>query len=246
MDRRADAAGDGGNRNQDHMYPAPEPGVPDPAVWATLAHDGAPTPHPANASKPRRKPRRRLPPEVLTDAEVRGLLDACPDSVTGQRNAALIALLYRAGLRINEALQVRPKDVDGPGGMVRVLFGKRGYARTVGLDAGAMALVSEWLATRHRLGLGERAPLFCSVYGNVLTAAYIRRLLPNLARKAGIFKRVHAHGLRHTHAAQLRSEGVDIVIISKQLGHVSITTTARYLDHIAPLAVVEAMRRRVW
>ncbi|MBC7771258.1 MAG: hypothetical protein H7210_02065 [Pyrinomonadaceae bacterium] len=46
------------------------------------------------------------------------------------------------------------------------------------------------------------------------------------------------------HAGQLRSEGVDIGIISKQLGHVSITTTARYLDHIAPLAVVEAMRKR--
>jgi site-specific recombinase XerD len=88
--------------------------------------------------------------------------------------------------------------------------------------------------------------LFCSVYGNVLIAAYIRRLLPNLARKASIFKRVHAHGLRHTHAAQLRSEGVDIGIISKQLGHVSITMTARYLDHIAPLAVVEAMRKRAW
>jgi integrase len=44
----------------------------------------------------------------------------------------------------------------------------------------------------------------------------------------------------------LREEGVDIGIISKQLGHRSITTTARYLDHIAPLAVIEAMRRRRW
>jgi len=54
------------------------------------------------------------------------------------------------------------------------------------------------------------------------------------------------HGLRHTHAAQLRVEGVDIGIISRQLGHVSITTTVRYLDHIAPRAVIEAMRRRRW
>jgi len=52
--------------------------------------------------------------------------------------------------------------------------------------------------------------------------------------------------LRHTHAAQLRQEGVDIGIISKQLGHRSIATTAAYLDHICPFAVVEAMRRRVW
>jgi integrase len=59
-------------------------------------------------------------------------------------------------------------------------------------------------------------------------------------------RRVHAHGLRHTHAAQLRAEGVDIGIISRQLGHTSITTTARYLDHLAPTAVIEAMRRRSW
>ena len=56
----------------------------------------------------------------------------------------------------------------------------------------------------------------------------------------------YAHGLRHTHAAQLRVEVVDIGIISRQLGHRSIATTARYLDHIAPQAVIDAMRRRCW
>jgi integrase len=55
---------------------------------------------------------------------------------------------------------------------------------------------------------------------------YLRRLFSNLAAKAGVAKRVHAHGFRHTHAAQLPSEGVDIGIISKQLGHRSITRTA--------------------
>ena len=67
-----------------------------------------------------------------------------------------------------------------------------------------------------------------------------------IAFRAGIEKRVHAHGLRHTHAAQLRTEGVDIAIISRQLGHASINTTARYLDHLAPTAVIEAMRSRAW
>jgi integrase len=76
--------------------------------------------------------------------------------------------------------------------------------------------------------------------------AYIRRLLPVLGRRAGIDKRVHAHGLRHTHAAQLREEGLDIGVISKQLGHRSISTTAHYLDHIAPWTVVDALSRRSW
>jgi site-specific recombinase XerD len=88
--------------------------------------------------------------------------------------------------------------------------------------------------------------VFCSAHGTRLTEAYVRRLLPYLARRAGIDKRVHAHGLRHTHAAELRGEGFDIGIISKQLGHASIATTARYLDHIAPWAVVEAVGRREW
>ena len=71
-------------------------------------------------------------------------------------------------------------------------------------------------------------------------------IAPRLAKKAGIEKRVHPHGLRHTHAAELREEGVDIAIISRQLGHSSIATTARYLDHIAPQTVIDTVRAREW
>jgi integrase len=67
-----------------------------------------------------------------------------------------------------------------------------------------------------------------------------------LGRPAGLAKRIHAHGLRHTLAAQLREEGVDIGVISKQLGHSSISTTAHYLDHIAPWTVVDQIARRAW
>jgi integrase len=66
------------------------------------------------------------------------------------------------------------------------------------------------------------------------------------ASRSGLEGCVDARGLRHPHTAQLRAEGVDIAIISRQLGHSSITTTARYLDHIAPTAVIEAMRCRSW
>ena len=109
-----------------------------------------------------------------------------------------------------------------------------------------MAILAEWLVHRRGYDVGDGAPLFCTRSGQRVTTAYIRRMLPNLAELAGIHKRVHAHGLRHTHAAELRAEGVDIGIISKQLGHVSIATTIRYLDHIAPRAVVEAVAGRRW
>ncbi len=173
-------------------------------------------------------------------------MGACPGTPVGLRNRALIALLYRAGLRIAEALALRPKDVDPSAGTIRVMHGKGDQSRTVGVDAGALAVLADWVAVRASVGGGLYDPILCGRGGRPLGSGYIRRLFSQLGMKAGIAKRVHAHGLRHTHAAQLRSEGVDIGIISKQLGHRSITTTATYLDHICPYAVVEAVRARRW
>ena len=116
----------------------------------------------------------------------------------------------------------------------------------VGIDPGGLHHLREWIDVRSEFNLNGCHPLLCTRTGTRMTDAYIRRLMPRLGQKAGIAKRVHAHGLRHTHAAELRAEGIDIGIISKQLGHRSIATTARYLDHIAPYAVVEAIHRRVW
>ena len=196
---------------------------------------------------PRPRPRRRLPPEVLTPGEIAHLIAASSgDSYTEVRNRALIAVLYRSGLRIAEALALHPKDVDPDRSSIRVLRGKGGRSRTVGIDAGGLEMLRPWLERRARMGFTGIHPLFCSGWGKPLGSGYIRRMLPALARRAGIAKRVHAHGLRHTHAAELREEGVDIGVISKQLGHSDISTTARYLDHIAPWAVVETMRQREW
>lgn len=201
----------------------------------------------ANSKPITQVPKRRLPPEVLTDAEICALMNACGrHAPTGIRNRALIVLLYRTGLRINEALNLFPKDLQLTDGSVRVLKGKGGKARTVGMDLGAIAIVERWLDARSRLSLSGRQRLFCTLRGQPVATAYIRVLLKRLAAKAGINKRVHAHGFRHTHAAQLRAEGIDIAIISRQLGHTSISTTARYLDHLAPRAVIETMRGRGW
>jgi integrase len=159
-----------------------------------------------------------------------------------------VAVLYRSGLRVREALALDVKDIDLDACAVRVLRGKGGRSRTVGIDRSGAAAVQEWLRLRRRLGAPARGPVFLSIRGGAvagpMTTAYARVLLPRLGRQAGIAKRVHPHGLRHTLAVELREEGVDIAIISKQLGHRSVSTTARYLDHIAPLAVIEAMRSR--
>lgn len=78
-----------------------------------------------------------------------------------------------------------------------------------------------------------------------MAPAAVRMLLPTLAARAGRVKRVHAHGLRHTHASQLREEGLDIGLISKQLGHTRIETTARYLEKRAEYVCAVAHPRHV-
>ena len=134
----------------------------------------------------RPKPRTRRPPEVLTDAEVRALLAACGDfGSVAARHKAMLALLYRAGLRISEALSLRPHDLDFEAGTVRVRFGKGGSDRVAGLDAGAAALVRQWLEKRRGWDLPPGAPLLCSSSGRMVTTAYVRRLMPRLARRAG-------------------------------------------------------------
>lgn len=190
---------------------------------------------------------RKLPPEVLTREEVNALMRVCSKRApTGLRNRALIAMLYRGQLRIGEALALKPKDLGRKAGTVRVLHGKGDKARTIGLDSGAWAILELWLQCRQRLGLSGRHPLFCTLQGRPLLASYCRSLFARLGRKAGIEKRVHPHGLRHTGAAELRAEGVDIGVISRQLGHATVATTSRYIAHLHPTAVVEAMKRREW
>lgn len=190
---------------------------------------------------------RKLPPEPLTEAEVLRLIAACSRTApTGIRNRALIAVMWRAGLRISEALALKPADVDHDACSVRVLHGKGNRARTAGIDPDALALVQRWLDTRKGRGINGRAPLFCTLDGRPLQTAYVRSLLKRKAAAAGIEKRVHPHGLRHTHATELAAEGTPINVISAQLGHASSATTARYLDHIGAHQVVEHMRQRTF
>jgi site-specific recombinase XerD len=190
---------------------------------------------------------RTYPAEVLTPGEVRRLLARCSQtSATGTRYRALITVMYRAGLRCSEALALHLKDVDLRVGSITVLHGKGDRRRTVGIDPGAARIVAVWLEYRSRLDLPGDAPLFCTLRGRPIPPSQIRTLLPRLARRAGITKRVHPHGLRHTHAFELMMEGVPMPVIQAQLGHASLATTDTYLSHIAPKQVIETIRERQW
>jgi hypothetical protein len=157
----------------------------------------------ATAARPQRrpKPKRRLPPEVLTDEEVRALLDACGRyTPVALRNRALITLMYRAGLRVSEALALaaqgrgpRERDRPRPAREGRPVPGRGPRPRRGGRRGG--------LARRTRQGptgggTGERgrrpstrplaaAPLLCTAYGTPVTTGYVRRLMKRLGAKPG-------------------------------------------------------------
>jgi site-specific recombinase XerD len=217
-----------------------------------LAHSGSPITRPGY-KRGRRPPNfgKTYPAEILTREEIDRLLSACSrQGASGLRMRALIVVMWRAGLRVGEALALRAKDVDLDEGTIAVLHGKGDRARTVGVDPQALAVVEAWIRVRRELGIGAAAPLFCTISGQSrgkrIGDPYVRDALKELACKAGIEHRVHPHGLRHTHAAELAREGVPVHVIRRQLGHLSLETTARYIDHLTPLEVIEAMRRRSW
>jgi integrase/recombinase XerD len=147
---------------------------------------------------------KRYPVEVLTPDEVRAIAAQCSTTTSyGIRHRALIVLLYRTGLRISEALALRPKDINLDIGSVTVLHGKGNRLRTVGIDPGADPHIEAWLERRESFGPPADAPLFCTPRGESLGANSLRQSLRTLARRAGIEKRVHPHGFRHTHAYEL-------------------------------------------
>lgn len=110
---------------------------------------------------------------------------------------------------------------------------------------------------RRAHGINGRVPIFCSVAdgskgagvrqpGKPLASAYVRALLPRLAERAGIDKRVHAHGLRHSHATELVQAGFPLHVIAGQLGHASTATTDAYLTKLMPSERIKALRAARW
>ena len=169
------------------------------------------------------------------------------------RTRSLIAVLYGAGLRISEALALLPKDLDLAGGTVTVQFGKGGRRRVSALLPDAVPLVAAWLERRARYPLHPTAPVFCTVStgavrgkptwpGLPLRHESVRVTLNRLRERAGLHKRVHAHGFRHSHACLLRERGWDVEAIRLQLGHSSLLVTGRYLEHLGATDLPALMR----
>jgi site-specific recombinase XerD len=189
----------------------------------------------------------RLDPDVLTAVEVEALLKVCSRRApTGIRNRAVFAIAYRSGLRVSEILALHLKDIDFDHGTLAVCHGKGDKARVVGVDTGTAELIVRWLQVRSKLGISRSRPVFTTLQGNPLDPSYFRHALPRLARRAGIEKRTHMHGLRHAHAISLDRAGATPSMIRDALGHSSLSTTDRYLRRLGTGESVAFVRDRPW
>jgi integrase len=161
------------------------------------------------------------------------------------RTRGLIAILWRAGLRISEALALTESDLDPKTGSVLVRVGKGGKRRTVGMDDWAWEHVGRWTEHRIQLPIG---PLFCVLAsptrGRGWSATAARGELHRLAAEAGVRRRFAPHQLRHAHAIEMAHEGIPLPIIQRQLGHAHLGITSIYLQGIDTREIVDTVHHR--
>lgn len=187
--------------------------------------------------------------EALTPDEAMRLLEAVGHGPANVRDRAYLVMLFRCGLRNNEARMLDLRDLirDREAWSARVRFPKgvesgRGKPRELGIDARTREYLEQWLVIR-----GSAAgPLFLTRNGRRLDTSHLRRKVKVLAKAAAIKRPVHVHALRHCFARQMHDEGVSLRLIQLALGHASLNTTAIYLSSLGDPEVIAATSEREW
>jgi len=186
-----------------------------------------------HAGRPPRNKGMSYPADPPTVEEIIAVMRQADDNRHGWRLRALIVVLWRSGLRIQEALALTEPDLDPRRGSLLVRHGKGGRRREIAMDAWGWEQLRPWLASRRDLPVG---PLFCVIdgptRGRPWSSAAVRVELRRLAGQAGVRRRFAPHQLRHAHAVELAREGVPLNIIQRQLGHANLGTTSVYLQGI--------------
>lgn len=181
-------------------------------------------------------------PEYLTTDEV-DRLEASVDleKPEGQRNRAIIEVLFSCGLRVSELVTLRLSQLYMDEQYVRV-YGKGAKERLVPISSRAVAELTAWFSDRAQLNIkpGEEDYVFLNRRGAHLTRTMILIMLKRQAEAAGIQKTISPHTLRHSFATALLEGGADLRIIQLLLGHETIGTTEIY-THLT----TQSLRRTV-
>jgi len=195
--------------------------------------------------RPPKNKGQRFPADPPPVEEIIAVMRATGNGADGARLRALIIVLWRAGLRISEALDLAETDLDRSRGAVLVRAGKGGRRREVGMDRWAWDQLTTYLEVRAALPVGA---LFCVLHGPTAgrrwEASAARRQLRRTAEAAGVRRRFAPHQLRHAHAIELAHEGVPLVVIQRQLGHCNLGVTSIYLEGIDSSEIIDTVHSR--
>lgn len=175
------------------------------------------------------KSRSKLPQRILTETEVIRMIDR----ETSQRNHAMLRLMYHAGLRVSEVVNLKWEDVRETGnGAVLDVWGKGEKQRYISISAD---MYRELRTLNGQVGSDRY--VFQSRESKAGTlpmdTSQVDRIVLVAAKRAGIDKHVSAHWLRHAHASHALDNGAPIQVVQDTLGHASLVTTTRYA-HIKP------------
>jgi site-specific recombinase XerD len=188
---------------------------------------------------------RRYPADPPRVEEIVSVMRAAGEGVCATRLRGLIVVLWRAGLRVGEALALAESDLDPARGAILVRHGKGDKRREAGMDEWAWDQVSPWLRARQAFPVG---PLFCIVVGPTAggpwTSTAVRSEFREIGRRAGVRRRFAPHQLRHAHAVEMAREGVPLNIIQRQLGHANLGITSIYLQGIDSGEIIDAVHSR--
>ncbi|RYZ08990.1 MAG: site-specific tyrosine recombinase XerD [Myxococcales bacterium] len=192
-------------------------------------------------------------PRALGEQEMLTLIEApSPDTLRGLRDRAMLSMMYAAGLRVSELVQLTIGDVDRARGVVSAL-GKGKKRRLVPLGEVALDHLTAYLTAREADFAARAAArgasaaavtqlLFPSPRGGKLTRQAFWKIVGRTARGAGIRGHVHPHQLRHSFATHLLSGGADLRSVQTLLGHANVATTEIY-THVSQDRVRDAYRK---
>lgn len=173
-------------------------------------------------------------PDSLSEAEVELLLQA-PETVhaLGFRDRTMLELLYAAGLRVSELVEMTFQQVNFRQGCIRIT-GKGDKERLVPVGEEAMSWLERYLAGPRQdiLGGQQSDYLFVTARGSCMTRQAFWHIIKRYAKQAGIDKSLSPHTLRHAFATHLLNHGADLRVVQLLLGHSDLSTTQIY-THIA-------------